>query len=279
MSSPNKMCENGHSMCEDCKGRLSNCPCRGKSVDVRNISLEKLAATAVYPCKNREAGCGETFSANGKSSHLTDCLFQSRECPFRKLSGGDCAWTGTLSDIPVRIKDKHSSETAEVQGHFNVKLLDLSRGKRYNQAVLILAELFYLSWEKKGDAFNFGVFHFGPKKETGAFKYGIKIGNSEEYVTVTRKCHSYLEGGLKDLQPEKYVKLYYNTILNCLSENTDLTCETEIGRETLDGVSSEKSEEYSQLCVIACENVTLDITFICLITPDLISKIVRARKN
>jgi len=214
--------------------------------------LEKLAATAIYPCKNREAGCEETFTVNGKGSHLTECLFQSRECPFRKLSGGDCAWTGTLSDIPVHIKDKHSSETAEVQGHFNVKLLDLSRGKRYHQAVVILGDLFYLSWETKGEAFSFGVFHFSPIKKTEVFKYGIKIGNSEEHVTVTRKCHSYLEGGLKDLQPEKYVKLYYNTILNCLSENTDLSCEIEIGREKLDGFVLEELQECLQTVCVIC---------------------------
>jgi len=214
--------------------------------------LEKLAATAIYPCKNREAGCEETFTVNGKGSHLTECLFQSRDCPFRKLSGGDCAWTGTLSDIPVHVKDKHCSETAEVQGHFNVKLLDLSRGKRYHQAVLILGDLFYLSWETMGNAFSFVVFHFCTKKETEVFKYSIKIGNSEEHVTVTRKCHSYLEVGLKDLQPEKYVKLYCNTILNCLSEKTDMLCEIEIGREKLDGFVLEESQECLQTVYAIC---------------------------
>ena len=138
-----------------------------------------------------------------------------------------------------------------MQGHFNVKLLDLSRGKRYHQVVFILGELFYLSWETKGDAFSFVVFHFSPKKESETFKYGIKVGNSEEHVTVTRKCHSYLEGGLKDLQPEKYVKLYYNTIQNCLSENTDLLCEIEIGREKLDGFVLEELQECLQtVCAI-----------------------------
>jgi len=127
-----------------------------------------------------------------------------------------------------------------VVGHFKVTLPYLSRGRRYDQAVLILGELFYLIWETDGDAFSFGVFYFCHKKEAEAFKYGIKIGDSEEYVTVSRKCRSYLEGGLKDLQPEKYVKLYYNTILNCLSENTDLSCENEIGREKLDGFLSEE---------------------------------------
>jgi len=214
--------------------------------------LEKLAATAIYPCKNREAGCGETFTANGKGNHLAECLFQSRECPFGKLSGRGCAWTGALSDIAVHIKDKHCSETAEVQGHFKVKLLDLSRGKRYHQAVLIMGELFYLSWEVRGDAFSFGVFYFGPKKETETFKYGIKIGNSEEHVTVTRKCHSYVEGGLKDLQPEKCVRLYYNTIQNYLIQDTGLLCEIEIGREKLDGFVLQESQECLQIVCATC---------------------------
>ena len=248
MASPIKMCKNGHSVCGSCKKRLANCPsCRGEFVKVRNIDLENLAATAIYPCKNREAGCGETFTANDKDNHLAECLFQSRQCPFRKLSGVDCAWTGTLSDIPVHIKAEHCSETVDVEGHFKVTLPYLSRGKRYHQAVFILGELFYLIWETDGDAFSFGVFYFCHKKETEAFKYGIKIGKSEEYIAVTRKCHSYLEGGLKDLQPEKYVKLYYNTILNCLSENADLSCEIEIGREKLDGFVSEELQENLQV--------------------------------
>jgi len=253
MSSPIKMCENGHNICAGCKRRLPNCPsCRGMFVNVRNIALEKLAAAAIYPCKNREAGCAETFTANGKGNHLAECLFHSIDCPFRKLSSGGCAWAGTLSDIPVHIKDKHDSETAEVQGHFKVKLLDLSRGKRYHQAVLIMGELFYLTCETNGEDFSFGVFYFRPKKETVAFKYGIKIGNSEEHVAVTRKCHSYLEGGLKDLQPEKCANLYYNTIRNFISERKDLTCEIEIGREKLDGFVSEESQDCLQTVCATC---------------------------
>jgi len=139
-----------------------------------------------------------------------------------------------------------------VQGHFKVNLLDLSRGKRYHQAVLIMGELFYLSWEVRGDAFSFGVFYFGPKKETETFKYGIKIGNSEEHVTVTRKCHSYVEGGLKDLQPEKCVRLYYNTIQNYLIQDTGLLCEIEIGREKLDGFVLQESQECLQIVCATC---------------------------
>jgi hypothetical protein len=110
MASTIKMCENGHNICGGCKDRLSECPsCRGMFMKVRNIAVEKLAATAVYPCKNREGGCEETFTADNRESHLAVCLFQSRECPFRKLSGVDCPWTGSLSDIAVHIVAEHES--------------------------------------------------------------------------------------------------------------------------------------------------------------------------
>jgi hypothetical protein len=124
-------------------------------LNVRNITLEKIAATAVYPCKNREAGCEETFTADDRDSHLAECLFQSRECLFRKLSGGHCPWTGILCDIPVHIRDEHDSETDEVPAHFRVELMDFVVGNRYHKMVICTGELFYLTWEGEGDILSF----------------------------------------------------------------------------------------------------------------------------
>jgi hypothetical protein len=62
-----KMCENGHNVCDSCRLRVSACPgCKGKYMNVPNIILKKNAATAIYPCKNREAGCEETFTVDKK---------------------------------------------------------------------------------------------------------------------------------------------------------------------------------------------------------------------
>jgi hypothetical protein len=97
--------------------------------------------------------------------------------------------------------------------------------------------------ESEGDAFSFGVFHVGPKGESEAFKYGIKIGNSEEYISITRKCHSCLEGDPMNLQPEKYVRIYYDTILNFVDESGRLSCEFEIGREKLNGFLLEEARK------------------------------------
>jgi hypothetical protein len=53
---------------------------------------------------------------------------------------------------------------------------------------------------------------------------------------------SYLQGGLKNLQPVKCVTLHYGTLLEYLSESGDL-CETEIGSNRLNGFVSEDMQE------------------------------------
>jgi hypothetical protein len=246
MASPIKLCENGHNICDYCRSQVSICPaCNGKFTDVRNIALEHIAATAIYPCKNRQHGCTETFTLDDRDKRQLFCPYESRECPFRKLSYIDCCWTGALSDIAAHVRSEHISGTTDAKERFKVKLLDISKDRRYGQAVFILGELFYLAWEYE-DNYNlsFAVFHFGHKSESEVFKYGIKTGICEEYIAMCRKCHSYLEGGLKYLQPGKYVRLDYDTIRHYLSDSGDLSCEIEIRKERLNGFVLEDMQEY-----------------------------------
>ena len=53
----------------------------------------------------------------------------------------------------------------------------------------------------------------------------------------------------------KYVKLYYDTVLNCLSESTDLVCEIEIGREKLDAFVLEELQEILQVVCVICSEI------------------------
>ena len=224
MSSPIKMCENGHNVCGGCKERLSDCPiCRWGNINGQNFVLERFAIIAFYPYKNKEAGCKETFILERSDSHPAQGLLQSRECLFRKLSGVDWPWTGTVSDIAVHILDEHECHIAEVQAHFKVEQLDFDVGRPYRRAVLTLGS--YFTWLGKQTARYLSlVISFGPKNLTNPFKYGIKMGNSAEYVTVNRKCHSYLDGGLKDNQPGMFVALHCGTIQECLVEHGDFSC-------------------------------------------------------
>jgi hypothetical protein len=75
---------------------------------------------------------------NGVSNHLSTGPYESKECPFRKLSDVDCSWTGTLSDIAADVGRDHSSKTIQDVEHFKMKLLDISGERLYRQAVFIL---------------------------------------------------------------------------------------------------------------------------------------------
>jgi E3 ubiquitin-protein ligase SIAH1 len=236
MTSPIKMCENGHNMCGGCTERLSECPtCRAKFNNFRNVSLEKFAATVLYPCKNWEAGCKDTFTMDNRNKHLSVCLYRSRKCPVSIISSEDCSWAGILSNLEAHIEYKHSWEVFRVPNHFVMELHNLARGFNYSLAVFTLKELFYMDLKAEGDAFKFGVCHIGPVEKTEFFKYGIKIGSFEEHISVTRKCYSHLEGDTMDLKSEKCVMIYYDTILDFVDERGNLSCEFEIGREKLNG--------------------------------------------
>jgi len=250
------MCENGHNICGSCRESLSNCPtCRGTFINARNITVENLAATAVYPCKNREAGCEETFTADDRNEHLFVCLYESRKCPIRVISNVDCSWSGKVLDISAHIRSVHSPDTVEMTGHFKVNLLDFVRGRFYLRHVLILGELFFILGGSESEDFECTVLHIGPRKETEAFKYGIKIGNSAEYVAVTRKCHGYLDLVSK-LSPRRKYVASYDTVLDFVSENGCLSCEIEIGREKLDGFVLEELQEF--LPVVSAVSIDMD---------------------
>jgi hypothetical protein len=148
-----------------------------------------------------------------------------------------------MSDLGVHILAEHESDTFDAPAHFGVELPDFDVRLRYRTVVIRLGELFYLTWDTEGDMFRFGIFHFGHKNETNDFKYGIKIGNSDAYVAATRKCHNYLDGGLKDIQPSNCVTFNFDAIPKPTGEHEEYSCEIEIGKWKLDGFVSEDMSE------------------------------------
>ena len=101
----------------------------------------------------------------------------------------------------------------------------------------------YLTWETGSEASSFAVFHFGRKNEVEDIKYRIKIGNSEENISMTLQNHSYSQGGLKNLLPVKCITQHYGTLLEFLSESGDLLCEIEMGRGRLNGFVSDDMQD------------------------------------
>ena len=245
MASTIEMCENRHNICSSCKGRLSMCPtCRGKFIDVRNIALENMAATAVYPCKNMEAGCEQTLLISEKTNHQSECMYQSAECPSAKLSLDNCTWKGILCETGGHVRSEHGSETLEYTEGFKVTLQNFHTARRYFKAIFIGDKLFYLVWEVTFDTFYFSVFHVGHKNEAEDFTYKFKISKLEENISVTGTCRSYLEANWKVLRRVECVTIHYRTVQKYVNQNRDFSCEIELRKRYCTEVNAAARQNY-----------------------------------
>lgn len=232
MLSPITLCENGHNICKNCSSNVSACPsCTGRFLQVRNVALEDIARTANYPCKNREAGCNEIFCMDDKIGHESKCLYETRICPFTKLSGDSCSWTGVLSDVAAHVSHDHGCKIQSSVGIFSVKLETLCALKHHVQAVVALGKLFFVIWEIKECNIHFAVFHAGSQNGAKEFTYKLSIKTHNEEISMRATCHSYLQELSTVMQPGECIVLHYGAVLKYLSKsNNDLSCEIKIRR-------------------------------------------------
>jgi hypothetical protein len=197
-------------------------------MQIRNVTLEDIAKTTMYPCKNRELGCLLILSMDTRLDHEADCLYKRRKCPFTKISNDSCCWTGIMSNIRSHVRQDHNSEIKNVMGVFKIKLESLCASKYYREAVFTWGKLFFIFWEIKECNIHFAVFYIGPENDAEKFTYNFKIKNHNDKISVSATCHSYLEDVDTVLQPGESVVLPYGTVLKYLSKCNDLSCEIEI---------------------------------------------------
>lgn len=98
-------CHSGHLVCSDCHPKLTCCPtCRGPLGSIRNLALEKLATSVLFPCKYAPYGCETTLPPQGKISHEVLCEFRPCPCP---CPGTFCKWQGALDAVIPHLKNQH----------------------------------------------------------------------------------------------------------------------------------------------------------------------------
>ncbi|GFG39721.1 hypothetical protein Cfor_11126 [Coptotermes formosanus] len=166
-------------------------------------------------------------------NHQSECLFQSRECPFRKFSDDKCSWSGILSDIGGHVRSEHGRKIIEHTSGLAVTLQNFNTAQRYFKAISIWGELFYLVWETTNLTFYFSVFHVGHKKEAEEFIYEFKLGKYRDTISVTGACRSYLQAEREVVKLNECVALHYRTVQRYISESKNLSCEIEIRRKSL----------------------------------------------
>ena len=220
MKPPISMCENGHSICSDCRPRLKNCPsCRRPFLSVRNLALEGLSTMFVN--KN-------TIPKNSES---TANIYK---CPFSTISHEDCAWVGSLCDMKYHIKCSHSgpSDTHKSDGQFAVVLTDLSPESHYRKAVWSGDELFYVVWEIKSGNFYCAVLYVGSKKTSSKFTYtfSLKTDDGKKRISMLFQTQSVVTNVEKLFTPGECALLHFDTVLKFLNSDKCLYCAFEINR-------------------------------------------------
>lgn len=74
---PILQCQLGHFVCGQCRQKLSSCPtCRGPLGNIRNLGMEKVADTILFPCKYQNNGCQLSLIHKGKLEHEDSCDFR-----------------------------------------------------------------------------------------------------------------------------------------------------------------------------------------------------------
>ena len=105
---PILQCHNGHLVCSDCRPKLTHCPtCRDPlTPPIRNLALERVAVSVLFPCRYATFGCEITMPPTEKADHEEHCEFKPCCCP---CPGTLCGWQGSLSAVVPHLMQKHES--------------------------------------------------------------------------------------------------------------------------------------------------------------------------
>jgi hypothetical protein len=223
MKPPITMCENGHSICPNCKPKLDTCPsCTKPFLNVRNLALENLSR--------------QVTDQDGPQQPVR--LSESFECPFTKISKDTCPWRGPLMGMKDHVKVYHNNvnDMRETNGVFTVVLTGVSPAQHYRKAVLISDELFYIYWQIKDDSFSCAVLYVGHEGRCSKYKYKFTLAteNGDRKISMSFPTRHVLENFEEVLNSGDSVILKYNTILKFLNTNMYLECEFQINAIELD---------------------------------------------
>ena len=244
MEPPITLCERGHNICSVCKPNVQTCGiCRGDYLNTRNITLENIARSCIFPCKHHEEGCVEILPLERRKSHYLDCVYETRACPFNKLSKSECPWQGLLSGIKDHVMNVHDFETdsRKEDGEFALHLKDFGRSKSYFASVLKLGEHFSVLFKTTENEFFCIVILTGNKTKASEYKYRFTIEKADltEYMSSDLKVQSICNNLEDILKPGTCAAFLYGSVAKFLDTDKILNCEMEIYKDD-DLASSEE---------------------------------------
>ena len=84
--------------------------------NIRNLAMEKVASTVMFPCRYSGSGCVASLLHTEKADHEEGCEFRPYSCP---CPGASCKWQGSLEQVMPHLLHVHKSITT-LQGKFSI---------------------------------------------------------------------------------------------------------------------------------------------------------------
>ncbi|XP_052800373.1 E3 ubiquitin-protein ligase SIAH1A-like [Mya arenaria] len=185
---PIMQCQSGHIVCQSCRQKLTMCPtCRGPLGNIRNLAMEKVAATVNFPCKYANNGCQTTLLHTEKPEHEETCEFRPYCCP---CPGASCKWQGGLEQVMPHLMSSHKSITT-LQGEDIVFLatdINLPGAVDWVMMQSCFGHNFMLVLEKQEKMEGQHMFYaivqlIGTRKQAENFAYRLELNGHRRRLT------------------------------------------------------------------------------------------------
>ncbi|CAF0782429.1 unnamed protein product [Adineta ricciae] len=191
---PILQCQSGHIVCSQCRQKLSSCPtCRGPLGNIRNLGMEKVADTILFPCKYQTNGCLLSLMHKHKLEHEDGCDFRPYMCP---CPGASCKWQGSLENVMQHLWLAHKSITT-LQGEDIVFLatdITLPGAVDWVMMQSCFGHHFMLVLEKQEQQFFAIVQLIGTRQQAEKFVYRLELSGNKRRLTWESTPKSIHEG-------------------------------------------------------------------------------------
>lgn len=197
---PILQCHAGHLVCSSCRPKLTCCPtCRGQlGGNIRNLAMEKVASTVMFPCRYQSSGCGLSLLHTEKTDHEETCEFRPYSCP---CPGASCKWQGSLEQVMSHLMQVHKSITT-LQGEDIVFLatdINLPGAVDWVMMQSCFGHHFMLVLEKQekfdGHQQFFAIVQLiGTRKQAENFAYRLELNGHRRRLTWEATPRSIHEG-------------------------------------------------------------------------------------
>lgn len=198
------ICSRGHSICCDCKSKLSECPtCKASIGNTRNYVLEELMQSCKFPCEFSENGCQQQVKPHELEEHKRFCEYRKYKCPF-------CSnWEGYVSYLKQHLCQNHKEYELKGYNRRYDTLFQQTRGRINLKFICHNSQLFYFYRHLIDTRIIHFVQYIGNSNTATTYSYKIEASctPSNRRINWTEICANDLQTPEEIIQSGRYISI------------------------------------------------------------------------